>query len=89
MRRSGIATIAQKPGHAAYKVTPEIDRAPALGRAVSLTGGRYSVTVARAGLRSFEASTESPPFVHGRAPTLQGAFDSLERRYREEVESGG
>ena len=87
MRRSGPETITQSPGRAAYQAAPEIERQLLLDRTVTIRGGRYSATVARAGPNYYEAWTESPPFVYGRsASTLQGALDSLEERYRDEVE---
>ena len=67
-----------------YKATPRLERELARTGTVSLTGGRYRVTVITAGLGYFEAYTDSLPFVYGRpAGTLQGALDNLETAVRD------
>jgi hypothetical protein len=84
--RSHTSEIHQPTGRAAYRAGPEIERELAKERSVTISGGRYRATVARAG-STYEAWTESLPFVYGRqAPSLQGALDSIEERYRVEVE---
>ena len=86
MARTHTSEIRQSPGRAAYRAGPKLERELATERSVTLSGGRYRATVARAG-SSYEAWTESPPFVYGRqAPSLQGALDALEERYRVQVE---
>ena len=66
-----------------YRATPELERRLERERQVSLTGGRYAATVAKAG-SIYEAWTDTLPFVYGRpAPTLEAALDSLEERYRD------
>jgi hypothetical protein len=86
MARSHSSEIRQPAGRAAYRAEPALERELETERTVTLGGGRYRATVARAG-SSYEAWTETPPFVYGRqAPTLQGALDALEERYRVQVE---
>jgi hypothetical protein len=86
MARSHTADIRQSPGRAAYRASPALERALATHRSVTISGGRYTVTIVRAG-SIYEAWTESLPFVYGRqASSLQGALDALEERYRPQVE---
>ena len=62
-----------------YRATPKLERELARTGHVSLTDGPYRVTVITAGLGSYEAYTDSLPFVYGRpAGTLQGALDNLD-----------
>jgi hypothetical protein len=86
MARPHTADIRQCPGRAAYRASPALERALATHRSVTISGGRYRLTIARAG-SSYEAWTESLPFVYGRqASSLQGALDSIEERYQVRVE---
>jgi hypothetical protein len=79
-------------GHGAdgYHATEAQERELARAGTVSLEGGRYRATVVTAGLGSFEAYTDTLPFVYGRASgTLQGALDNLEAAVREAEQRPG
>jgi hypothetical protein len=70
-------------GEQSYIATPRLERELARTGTVSLDGGRYRATVITAGLGTFEAYTDTLPFVYGRpAGTLQGALDNLEAAVR-------
>jgi hypothetical protein len=66
---------------AGYRAAAELEGALEGRREVLLTGGRYQATIVRVTSTYYEAWTETPPFVYGRArSTLQEALDDLEAR---------
>jgi hypothetical protein len=68
----------------AYQSSSGLERELADHGTAQLTGGRYPVTIARAGLSYYECWTDTLPFVYGRpGRTIQEALDNLEVAVRE------
>jgi hypothetical protein len=66
-----------------YQATETLERELETHGQVSLDGGPYRLAVVRSTL-TYEAWTESQPFLYGRIlPTLQDAFDDVHRKFED------
>ena len=78
-RRTAIPTLRQ-PTRASCRATATLEREREVCGQLFLEGGPYRASVARS-LRTYEAWTESQPFLYGRpADSAQGALYDLHRQ---------